>query len=63
MCESRSPLKKWKVEIGFGKCLLYQSDEKSEYRKTSIKTVQRVIDLANERNKFKAYVREFCNRI
>lgn len=64
MCESRSPLKKRKLEIGFGKCLLCQSDEKSEYLKTSIKTVQRVIDLANERNRFKdAYVREFCNTI
>ena len=64
MCESLSPLKKRKVEIDFGKCLLCQSDEKSEYRKPNIKTVQRVIDLANERNRYKdANVSEFCNRI
>ena len=61
MRKSLSPLKKRKVEIDFEKCLLCQSDEKSEYRKPN---VENVVDLAIERNKYKdAHVSEFSNRI
>ena len=40
MFESPSPLKKRKVEIDFEKCLLCQSDEKSEYHKPNVETLK-----------------------
>ena len=46
MCKSLIPIKKREVEIDFGKCLLCQSDKKSEYCKPSL---ERVVDEAFER--------------
>ena len=64
MCKSLSSLKKRTVEIDFGKCLLSQFDEIYEYQKPNVKTVQRVIDLANERKIYKYdNCSEFCKRI
>ena len=50
MCKSVIPVKKREVEIDFEKCLLCQSDKKSKYCKPSL---QRVVDVAIERNKYK----------
>ena len=64
MCESLGPLKKRKVEIDFRKCLLFQSDDKSEYRKANLETLQKAVNLANERSRYKdANVSEFYSRI
>lgn len=55
MCELFNPLKKMNAEIDFGKCLLCQSDEKSECRKLNDEIVRRVIYLANEKKILRCY--------